>query len=251
MLIGIEHEVTFVPTVKQLRSISKELDLKIEQSNQSAAADYVNFQIFKNYDNWIFKPVSIDAGGLEFHYLGSYNDYVNKMSLYEQHFNNLAQLGYSGEFYRAGIHVNINITDLGNNKEEISNNLEKFIIWLYHNHDNEQLLKIFNRPALADYQSDLRWIVEDYNGNLSEKEFKRRIKYSKYQLIDALTHEKPVLGFPLNISIYKKNRPLLEWRWFASTLEASRLLKIVEFSHDLFTHIKNNSLLKIEDFKYG
>lgn len=149
-------------------------------------------------------------------------EYDRILSIYKE-------LGYTDEVQGAGMHIYIDHTLFGESINEIYENIGSFFWFLFEG--SEQMLSISNRKYASQFNADMRSLLDDGQGCLSDAEYKRAFIKQKDLALRAF-QDNTSARF-INIHFHRKKRAAIEFRWFAATTNVDTFMANIEFGFSI------------------
>jgi len=218
-----------------------------------AALEY----IFPKYEQYFFKPAHVDEGVskncLEFSFKPMTMKWLlENKAIMSEILLKAKDMGYLNT-PECGMHVWLDYTILGSHVEEIKTTLENFL-WFALREERFIHLELCNRVGVSSTLSDMKCLLGDSYGMMSQDAFVEVFKREKKNLLRILTDNGlKTQTTVFNITFSKKGTQTLEFRWFASSLNTEDIIKKVSLLLDIFLFCKqlgkdNEHMISLYEF---
>ena len=228
---GNEH---FLSTNDDNTSLYFGMELEVEKSNYSISNDSVASYIYNNICDKVYfeSDGSLRSGFEIITHPFTFNYWRDVLSNeYKTMCDYLVDNGYkSNDTTTCGLHVHISKKALGDNEQEINDNINKII--LFSEYYKDDIVKLARRGSCHYMQFLSDYLIE--NGYIQDKIYAQSIKEIDKQKDNTRYY-----------AINNTNNNTLEFRIFRGTLRYNTIYAYIEFINNLVDTIKKYPLNKI------
>lgn len=257
---GIEWECKWSPGTSQARAIYAALKTEFQRNATLARVatldqhsydisatlkEAVRTLVFSGRSKLYSGEPHFDGGGIECTFAPiSHAGIKAASSEFERIFELGDAFGLTPLHGGDGIHLNMDLSLYGRTKDEQIETCARILRFAFVNYD--YIVAQSLRTNISQMRADIPSLLGDMFRTTSQEDFNTLFMDQKELFLNALRGDSSLKAF--NIGIRTDRRPVLEIRWFGSTIKIEDLLAVVDFGFAQAEFFKSNDTTSLEQF---